>query len=164
MERLVRTVRLLVEDTMKSAARVSLLAATVAVGLVLGGCSSSGTSSQSSGLPSASDGTNLQACASGNCVVQVGPSAQIPLPDTMRVDGLQVQSIGPSSVTLTGHYTGSSVGPRCSRNCRSSSTNGSFQFILDPRGEGSVNKLDVTLVGTDGKFAVLRITPNVRSR
>jgi hypothetical protein len=146
---------------MKSAVGVSLFAVTAVIGLLLGGCSSSGSSS-SGGLPSASDGTNLQACASGTCVVQVGPSAQIPLPSTYRVESLQVQSIAPDSVTLTGRKS-FNTSPNCRRNCRSSSSNGDFQFTFSTRGEGTVDKLDVTLVGTDGKQAVLRIVRNARS-
>lgn len=162
-EHLVRTVRFLIGETTKSAARVSMLACTAAIAVVLSGCASSGTQS-SQGLPNASDGTNLQACASGNCEVRVGPSTQIPLPSSMLVEALQVQSIGSNSVTVTGRSTDNFLSPRCSRNCRSSSSNGSFQFTFSARGEGSVNKLDVTMVGTDGKSAVLRIAPNVSRR
>lgn len=145
---------------MKSAARVSMFAVTAVIAVVLGGCTSS-SSSSSGGLPTASDGTNLQVCASGTCVVQVGPSAQIPLPSTYRVDGLQVQSISGNSVTISGHKTGNPT-PSCRLNCRSSGSSSDFQFTLTPRGEGTIDKLDVTLNGTDGKLAVLRIVANTR--
>jgi hypothetical protein len=149
---------------MKSSARLRVLAVTAAIGVVLGGCSSS-SSSSSGGLPKASDGTNLQACADGTCTVLVGSSAQIPLPSTYRVTGLQVQSITSHSVVLRGRDTDPTAGPNCRKNCRASSDKGNWTFTLSsPRGEGAIDKLDVTLAGTDGTNAVLLITPNVRSR
>lgn len=149
---------------MKPVARVGLLAVSAAIGITLSGCSVSGSvGGSSSGLPSASDGTNLQACASGNCVVQVGPSAQIPLPSSSQVQSLQVQSISDNSVVITGRDIGLSFSGDCSGNCKRSTSGGSFQFTLGPRGQATENNLSVNLVGTDGKSAVLRVAPNSRS-
>ena len=146
---------------MRSAARVGMLAVTAAIGVVLGGCTVTGSTSH--GLPHASNGTNLQACASGNCEVQVGTSAQIPLPETAFVQGLQVQAISSNSVTVTGRSVGLLHSGPCSGNCSaSSSVRGVFQLTLGSQGVGVENNLQVQMLGTDGKSAVLLISPRVR--
>lgn len=160
-KRLARAVSFLVGDTMKSTVRVGLLAFTAATGFALSGCSSSAQPGQ---LPHASDGTNLQACASGNCVVQVSASAQIPLPASARVTGLQVQSISADSVIIIGRDVGRSFGGSCSGNCHRSTSGGNFQMTLGQRGSATENNLSISMNGTDGKSAVLRIAPNPRSR
>ncbi|MEV6768779.1 hypothetical protein AB0N05_09160 [Nocardia sp. NPDC051030] len=52
-------------------------------------------------LPPATDGTNLDACADGNCEIQVDGPTAIPVVNYPGVKNLQVQQISENAITLT---------------------------------------------------------------
>jgi hypothetical protein len=111
------------------------------------------------GLPEAADGTDLHACADGRCEVRVAPAAQIPVPSSLWVGSLRVQSISSDEVTIVGRDVGNHHGGGCSGNCSGGGSNDGFKLTLGPGGSGSENKLSIALVAIGGGAAVLRLAP-----
>ncbi|MTE13899.1 hypothetical protein [Nocardia aurantiaca] len=99
------------------------------------------TKKPSSGLPSAADGTNLDACANGNCEIQVDGPTTIPVPGYSRISNVQIKQISPGSVTATTTVFGLPV---------SGSTGVGGTIFL--------NGLTVKIVAVQGSSAVLRLS------
>ncbi|MBO0881871.1 MAG: hypothetical protein J2P17_16325 [Mycobacterium sp.] len=111
-------------------------------------------------LPTPADGSNLAACRDGRCEVGVNASMKIPVPRKLRVDSVQVQSVGADSVTIVGRYLGGRQGGYCTgANCSSSGSGKRFRLILGPNSMGTENGLGVTAVAINGGVAVLRLNP-----
>jgi hypothetical protein len=154
----------------------SLLALTTGV-LVLAGCGSvgdgsashssrsgspsrGGSSSHTSALPVAADGTDLTACADGRCEVRVGGPASIPVPHGLGVSSVRVRSIGSDDVTVVGRFTGNRQSGFCTgRSCSSSGSGDGFTLTLGADSTGSENGLSITVVTVGGGSAVLRLAP-----
>ncbi len=97
---------------------------------------------KASGLPSAADGTNLDACKNGNCEIQVDGPTTIPIPGYTRLGGpVKIGQIAPGSVTATSSLFGFPV----------SGTTGVGGTI-------SLNGLSVKVVAVHGSSAVLRLS------
>ncbi|MEC3958791.1 hypothetical protein VMT65_37550 [Nocardia sp. CDC153] len=95
-----------------------------------------------SGLPTAADGTNLDACANGNCEIRVDGPTTIPIPGYSRLGGpVKIGQIAPGSVTATSSLFGFPV----------SGTTGVGGTI-------SLNGLSVKVVAVQGSSAVLRLS------
>lgn len=128
--------------------KLAVLAAGVA--MALGACG---------GMPDASDGANLSACADGHCEVRVGAGASIPVPSDFMVSSVSVESLDADTVTITGSDIGSSSSGGCYGGCDGSSDNGAFRYVLQEGGTGVENGLRITLEGVDGTHAVVRVAP-----
>lgn len=148
------------------------VATAAAVMLALAGCGQGGeaaprppsrSESSSSGppvLPTPADGSNLTACRDGRCEVGVNASMKIPVPRSLRVDSVRVQSVGAHTVTIVGRYLGNRNGGFCTGvNCSSSGSGKGFRLTLGPNSTGSENDLSITAVAVNGGVAVLRLAP-----
>jgi hypothetical protein len=109
-------------------------------------------------LPTAADGTNLQACSRGHCEVRVGPAARIPVPPSMLVASLRVRSVRAGKVTLLGRIIGNNSSGNCYVNCNESSSGNRFRLTLGVGATGTQNHLSITVRTISGQLAVLRIT------
>ncbi|MGK5552997.1 hypothetical protein ACSNOI_15395 [Actinomadura kijaniata] len=155
----------------ESAFRRRGLVVVAALALALAGCGSTDdgpsagpsapkASPSASAPPKAADGTDLKACADGQCEVQVNASADLPVPRGFQVASVRVQSVGPDTVTLVGRPLGNRSGGFCTGvKCSSSSAGGKFTLTLGPASTGSQNGLKVTVVAVGGGSAVLRLAP-----
>lgn len=153
--------------------RGALLTAVAGVMLALAGCGqgddvisppsparSESSAAASPALPTAADGANLGACRDGRCEVRVRASAEIPVPRSLRVDSVRVQSVGADTVTIVGRYLGDQTGGFCTGvNCSSSGSGDGFRLTLGPDSTGSQNDLSISAVAVTGGFAVLRLAP-----
>lgn len=131
--------------------------AMIAVGLLLGGCSSTETGSPSPpSLPTAADGTDLAACADARCEISVGPGTPIPLPESTGVKNVKVTAVTGDRVTFTGEDTGNSSSGSCSGQCDSNDSNGVFTVTLGPHSEDTQNGVSIVVEGFGGGRVVLR--------
>lgn len=90
----------------------------------------------------AADGTNLDACANGNCEIQVDGPTTIPTPGFTRIGGsVKIQEISPGAVTAAGSMFGFPI---------SGSTGVGGTIFL--------NGLTIKVVAVQGSSAVLRLS------
>ncbi|MVU83243.1 hypothetical protein GPX89_39150 [Nocardia sp. ET3-3] len=95
-----------------------------------------------SGLPSAADGTNVDACANANCEIQVDGPTTISTPGFTRIGGtVKIQDISPLSVTAAGSMFGFPI---------SGSTGVGGTIFL--------NGLTIKVIAVQGSSAVLRLS------
>ncbi|GLY63643.1 hypothetical protein [Amycolatopsis taiwanensis] len=170
--------------------RVSIgtLAAVLATGLLLTGCGSRTPLTQPTARPAdptssarttttppttvaatAADGTNLAACATRDCEIQVSGPVSIPVPAAVGADTVSVTSIQRDTVTMSVASTAGKI----SQDCTGDPTcvpqgNGTFDssgggsFVSQATGHiGAkfiVNKLTVAVIAVSQGSAVLRLT------
>jgi hypothetical protein len=103
---------------------------------------------------------DLQACASGTCVVAVGPGTAIPLPANAGVQNLKVTSVTTDRVTLTGQDAGNYGFGSCVGQCDLNDTNGSFTVTLGPNSTDTQNGMSIVVTGFDNGRAILKVTKN----
>ncbi|MFE3195289.1 hypothetical protein ACFXHA_40250 [Nocardia sp. NPDC059240] len=95
-----------------------------------------------SGLPTAADGSNLGACANGNCEVQVDGPTTIPVPGMPLIGGkVQIQQISSMAVTAAASVFGFPAS--------STAPSGGTMFL---------NGLTIKVVAVQGSSAVLRLS------
>lgn len=106
----------------------------------------------------AGDGTDLAACADGECEVRVTPATKLPVPPKTEVEDLRVVSIGSGRVVFTGRFLGAGMGGGCSGACDSSGSGGGFRLSLGPASRGTENGLAITVVAIGDGSATVRLT------
>ncbi|MGW4243757.1 hypothetical protein [Nocardia sp. NPDC004722] len=95
-----------------------------------------------SGLPTAADGNNLDACANGNCEIQVDGPTTIPVPGMPLIGGkVQIQQISSMAVTAAASVFGFPAS--------STAPSGGTMFL---------NGLTIKVVAVQGSSAVLRLS------
>lgn len=120
--------------------------------------------------PTAADGTNLAACATGDCEIQVSGPVSIPVPAADGATTVAVTSIQPDTVTMSIASTG---GGDVSQDCTGDPAcvptgSGTFgspgedSFVSQATGHAGanliVNKLTVSVVAVSQGSAILRLT------
>lgn len=146
--------------------------AVIAVAVLLGGCDSavSGTAlpgtavprptapptALSAAPPTATDGTNVSACADAPCEVSVGPGTAIPLPANTEVKNVKVTTVTRDRVTLTGEDAGNSSSGSCTGQCDSNDSNGVFTITLGPDSEDDENGVSIVTEGFSNGRVVLK--------
>ncbi|MCO5995473.1 hypothetical protein [Actinoallomurus rhizosphaericola] len=95
-------------------------------------------------LPRAANGTDLKACRTGRCEVQVSPRDRIPVPARLGVNELTVTAIHGDDITLRGTAPGTSLTVELGGNAGATTM---------------MNGLAITLVAIADGRAVLRVAP-----
>jgi hypothetical protein len=115
----------------------------------------------------AADGTNLGACANGNCEVQVASGASIPLSGSLGVGPVAVTGIQPDTVSISITVTASQVSdnctgdPSCLSNLSANVVTGSAAVAQTTGHVGAnliVNQLTVTVAAVGPGSAILRLS------
>jgi hypothetical protein len=115
----------------------------------------------------AADGTNLGACANGNCEVQVAEGASIPLSPSLGLGPVSVTAIQSDTVSIGIPATGSQVSvnctgdPSCVANLQQSLGAGASASTQATGHVGAmfiVNQLTVTVVAVSPGSAILRLS------
>jgi hypothetical protein len=132
--------------------------ALAALAALAAGCDSSTKGHGTAPTPvTAADGANVAACADGQCEIAVPAGTAIPLPRSMAVENLQVTTVTPDRVTVTGHDIGTSGGGTCSGQCNSSGSNGAFTITLGEDSVATENGLSLGVERISDGTAVLKI-------
>lgn len=115
--------------------------------------------------PTAKDGTNLQACSSGYCEVQVRAQDKIPLKPGLGINSLQVESILEGTITFLSTFR-NSISGSCSgaERCSSESSVGSGRMGTGRHQASAgatltLNQLRIDVVAVTGEFAIIRLAP-----
>lgn len=103
--------------------------------------SSKASNQPSDGLPVAANGTDLSACANGNCEVRVDGPTTIPVPGFSRINNVRIEQIIPGMVTASTTVFGLPV-------FSSTAVGGTI----------ALNGLNVKIVAVHGNSAVLRLS------
>lgn len=115
-------------------------------------------SATAAALPAAANGTNLSACASGSCEVLAGAGAHIPVPSSLLVEDVKVESVTANTVTIVGNDLGDQHGGTCSGNsCTASGSGDGFQIEMGSGSTGTENNFSVSVIAIEGGQTILRI-------
>lgn len=111
------------------------------------------------GLPVATDGTDLGACADGTCAVLVDKPVLIPLDPQFQFNNLRIESIAADAVTIMADYVGTVEFICPDDKCRTVERPGGFRstLTLGSRLYNSVVSIQVAAVNEG--TAVVRVKP-----
>lgn len=112
--------------------------------------------------PKSTVSTDLSACATGHCEVQVSASARITFKPGLEIDTLRVVSIANGVVTIDTTSTSNDNGGGAYANAGTCSTSGNNGNTTNQLSVGCLvtnNRLSISVLSVSGDTAVLQLAP-----
>ncbi|MGH3768717.1 MAG: hypothetical protein ACRDS0_21695 [Pseudonocardiaceae bacterium] len=111
------------------------------------------------GLPAATDGADLGACADGTCAVLVDKPVLIPLDPQFQFNNLRIESITADAVTITADFVGEYQYICPDSKCSFVERPGGFRSTLTRGSRLDNSAVTIQVAAVNDGTAVLRIKP-----